>query len=117
MQTNFSLMKGNQIYHGENMVCVCIDHSFAKPMLAKLEEIESDEGTNAALAQLQYVMKHYLKGKLREPDIGDTRQITGKLPAFNNNRGAKVICQNCRTLFYDLNGKVSSCPSCKTPNQ
>lgn len=116
MQSNFSLVNGRYLFHDENVVATVVDMRYARPLLQKMESLEVDEGTEGALKILVHIASSDdFSNKIRLPSTADHQAAKSNLVGPPTKYGHKHTCIKCNQKFFDLNGKVDKCPSCKTP--
>lgn len=115
MQSKFSLISGKYLFHDEKLVCTVTDNRYARPLLARLEDIEVSEGTEAAITILCYVCQNSLSEQMRLPTVADHAAASSNVTGPQTKLGRKHTCLKCSQKFFDLNGKVTCCPACRTP--
>lgn len=115
MQSKFSLISGRYLFHDDNLVATILDLKYARPLLYKLEQVELDDGTDLALKVLCYLATDGELGqRVRLPSPADHVAAKASLVGPQTRYGHKHTCVKCSQKFFDLNGKINRCPSCKT---
>lgn len=115
--SKFSMVSNRYIFKQNEFVCSVLSLSYAKPLLEKLRELESTQGTEYAEKVLQNMKTGALRLVLSDPTEMDKSIIRSLLasPGSKPGIGIKRTCVKCSNKFYDLEGKIKACPSCHTP--
>jgi hypothetical protein len=115
MQSKFSLVDGRFLFHDEKVVAVISDSRYSRPLLYRMEQLEVEDGTVAALQILCYLATAgELSDKVRLPTPADHTSAKSAICGPPTRYGHKHTCVKCSQKFFDLNGKIDKCPSCKT---
>jgi hypothetical protein len=115
MQSKFSLVSGKFLFHDEKVVATISDPRYSRPILAKMETLEVEEGTESALKILCALALGPFGDKLKLPSTSDHVVAKSTVTGPATKYGHKHTCIKCSQKFFDLNGKIDKCPSCKTP--
>jgi len=106
--SNFTLVGSRYLFCDGAHVCTIIKEEgvYSPILLKKLNDYNSAFQGLAVLSNV-----------LREPNPTDKKVIKSYLsPAVADEKyGKKHMCSKCSQKFYDLRGRVTACPSCKTP--
>lgn len=115
MQSKFSLLSEKYLFHDNKVAATISDSRYARPMLYRMEQLEIEEGTNNALQILFYLAtQHELSSKVRIPSPVDLEAAKSTTTGPPTRYGHKHTCTRCTQKFFDLNGKIDKCPSCKS---
>jgi hypothetical protein len=115
MQSKFSLTSGRFLLHDENLVLTIQDTRYARPLLAKLESIEAEEGTDMVLKIMCHLAANAkFSSVMRMPSPADHASTRSLGVSSVDKYGKKHTCPKCAQKFFDLNGKIQKCPTCHT---
>lgn len=113
----FRLVGSRHVFCDEKHVCTIKNEEkiYGPPLLRKLNSYEGKEKALLVLVKLfdDPIMKRILRG----PTLSDQTMIKSYLTpsgVTDPKYGTKHICHKCNQKFFDLNGRVNSCPGCKT---
>lgn len=112
---SFSVVGSRYIFCDGKHVCTVIrdEGAYVPPLLKRLNKYPEE---NYALAILDKMIESM--SALREPVETDRRVIESYLNppvTVASKYGKKHMCAKCSQKFYDLNGRVTECPGCKSP--
>jgi len=114
-QSHFSLINGKYLFHDEKLVTTITNLHYGRPLLTKMEDLEVKEGTETALKILFHVAASAeMAQHMRLPSPTDVAAANSNVFGPATKYGKKHTCLRCKQKFFDLNGKVEKCPSCKT---
>jgi len=115
--SNFTLVGSRYLFCDGAHVCTIIkEEGVYSPIL--LKKLNGYNSAFQGLAVLDRLIEDaVLSNVLREPNPTDKKVIKSYLsPAVADEKyGKKHMCSKCSQKFYDLRGRVTACPSCKTP--
>jgi len=94
-----------------------MENGYAEPLLDILNDIEPEDHALNILGKM--IRKSRISDVLREPTESDKAVVTAHLHPDSFGRsdkyGQKHVCVSCERKYYDMNGRVTQCPQCKTP--
>lgn len=117
MQSKFCLIGGRYILHDDTVVCTVLEIQYARPLLAKMENLEVEEGTEVALKVLNHLATNGdFSSKIRIPTDTDKVSAKANLVGPPTKYGQKHVCTKCGKKYYNLHGKIDACPSQSCPS-
>lgn len=115
MQSKFSLVSGKYLFHDDKAVVTILNTRYARPLLSRMEQLEVEEGTESALQILCHLAtQEGFSDRMRISSAEDHAAVRASVTGSATRYGHKHTCVYCTQKFFDLNGKVDRCPSCKT---
>lgn len=116
----FSLINQKYLLRNNIVVCVIFSKTHSPILLDKINEIAENTSEDYAQKVLLTMMKdgNKIAFYLKAPSEADKTMAQSYVKSAPKTKmGTKYACLKCNQKFYDLCGKITQCPACKTPVQ